>query len=86
MCCLVETFPHTHVSYEEFEETLEMSFLYAKSVTLGLPHWQTTKEVMAKNRRIGSSLSGVAQFIGDRGLGEFTRWCDNGYKFLQKYD
>jgi hypothetical protein len=39
MCCLVETFPENHRNYEEFEETLKMSFLYAKSVTLGLPHW-----------------------------------------------
>jgi hypothetical protein len=59
-----------------------MSFLYAKTVTLGLPHWGSSIEVMARNRRIGTSLSGVAQFIGSRGIGELTRWCDKGYKYL----
>jgi ribonucleoside-triphosphate reductase len=86
MCCLVETFPNAHSSYEDFQETLEMSFLYAKSVTLGLPHWDASQEVMARNRRIGCSLSGVAQFIGDKGLGDLTKWCDKGYNFLRDYD
>jgi hypothetical protein len=60
MCCLVETFPNNHSSFKEFEETLEMAILYAKSVTLGLPHWDATAEVMARNRRIGCSMSGIA--------------------------
>ena len=37
MCCLVETFPDNHETIEEFKETLELAFLYAKTVTLGLP-------------------------------------------------
>lgn len=60
MCCLVETFPMNHHSYEEYEETLQMAFLYAKLVTLGLPHWPDSAEVMARNRRIGCSISGIA--------------------------
>lgn len=60
MCCLVETFPNNHSSYEEFEETLSLALLYAKVVTLGLPHWEETAEVMARNRRIGCSMSGIA--------------------------
>ena len=60
MCCLVEVFPLNHSSYEDFEETLQTAFLYAKTVTLGLPHWKRSSEVMARNRRIGCSLSGIA--------------------------
>lgn len=37
MCCLVETFPHNHNNIDEFNDTLESAFLYAKTVTLGLP-------------------------------------------------
>jgi len=37
-----------------------MAFLYAKLVTLGLPHWKDSIEVMARNRRIGCSISGIA--------------------------
>ena len=53
MCTLVETFPHHHTNYKDFEDTLELAFLYAKTVTLGLSHWNETNEVMARNRRIG---------------------------------
>jgi hypothetical protein len=37
MCCLVETFPNNHKVLAEYKDTLELAFLYAKSVTLGLP-------------------------------------------------
>ena len=30
MCCLAETFPHHHNSFEEFRSTLQFAFLYAK--------------------------------------------------------
>ena len=40
MCCLVETFPNNHNTFEEYRDTLESAFLYAKIVTLGLPHWK----------------------------------------------
>jgi hypothetical protein len=75
-----------HATYEEYQDTLEMAFLYAKLVTLGLPHWKDSIEVMARNRRIGCSISGIAQFLSARGVHELIRWCDTGYKFLQKYD
>ena len=83
MCCLVETFPCNHSSYAEFEETLEMAHLYAKIVTLGLPHFSESADVMARNRRIGCSMSGIAQFLAKYGLHELQSWCDNGYSFLR---
>eukprot|EP00347_Sterkiella_histriomuscorum_P018213 403346360 len=86
MCCLVETFPFNHSSYEEFQDTLKYAFLYGKAVTLGLPHWPETTEVMARNRRIGCSMSGIAQFVGAHGIDNFVKWCDQGYEFLRKYD
>lgn len=86
MCCLVETFPDRHQSYKDFEETLEMAFQYAKIVTLGLPHIPETAEVMGKNRRIGTSMSGIAQFIASKGVKQLIDWSDNGYKFIKKYD
>lgn len=38
MCCLVETFPANHETLEEYLDTLESAFLYAKTVTLGEIH------------------------------------------------
>lgn len=86
MCTLVETFPNHHDSYRDFEDTLELAFLYAKTVTLGLTHWPESNRVMSRNRRIGCSMSGVAQFVSDKGLHTLKNWCDTGYKFLRKYD
>lgn len=63
LCCLVETFPNRHQSVADFEKTLEAAFLYAKTVTLGETHWAASNRVMLRNRRIGCSISGVAQFI-----------------------
>lgn len=60
MCCLVETFPENHSSISEYIDTLESAYLYAKTVTLGMSHWQETTQVMHRNRRIGTSMSGIA--------------------------
>ncbi|KAG6623954.1 ribonucleoside-triphosphate reductase, adenosylcobalamin-dependent [Phytophthora cinnamomi] len=73
MCCLVETFPYNHDSMEDFLETLKYAYMYAKTVTLGQTQWPRTNEVMQRNRRIGCSMSGIAQFISNRGLNEFQR-------------
>jgi ribonucleotide reductase alpha subunit len=41
---------------------------------------------MLRNRRIGCSVSGIAQFITHRGQGELRNWLESGYDALQKYD
>ncbi len=69
----VETFPDKHESVEDFLETLKYAFLYAKTVTLGPTHWPKTNAVMLRNRRIGCSMSGLAQVIRHN-LGAGRRW------------
>ncbi len=86
MCCLVETFPYAHSSYEEFEETLRCAFMYAKTVTLGLSHWQETNDVISRNRRIGCSMSGIAQFLGRYDLHTLKEWAKKGYDYIQTCD
>jgi len=86
LCCLVETFPSNHDSLEDYQRTLKYAYLYAKSVTLGRTHWSDTNRVMLRNRRIGCSVSGVAQFITNRGLNEFRDWLEGGYDTIQEWD
>jgi len=86
LCCLVETFPSNHDSLEDYQRTLKYAYLYAKSVTLGRTHWSDTNRVMLRNRRIGCSVSGVAQFVTNRGLDEFKNWLENGYDTIQEWD
>ncbi|KAA0158442.1 hypothetical protein FNF31_02048 [Cafeteria roenbergensis] len=86
LCCLVETFPDNHESLEDFKRTLKFAYLYAKTVTLGRTHWPLTNRVLLRNRRIGCSMSGIAQFVAKRGLEELRQWCDHGYQAIQDYD
>jgi ribonucleoside-triphosphate reductase len=86
LCCLVETFPNNHDSIEDYQRTLKYAYLYAKTVTLGRTHWAETNRVMLRNRRIGCSVSGVAQFITNRGLDEFRNWLEKGYDTIQEWD
>ncbi|MEK6879994.1 MAG: fused protease/ribonucleoside-triphosphate reductase, partial [Nanoarchaeota archaeon] len=86
VCCLVETFPNNHESLEDFITTLKYAYLYAKTVTLGKTHWPETNRVMLRNRRIGCSISGIAQFITNRGINKLREWCEEGYSSIEKYD
>ena len=86
LCCLVETFPSNHDSLDDYLTTLKYAYLYAKTVTLGKTHWPETNRVMLRNRRIGCSVSGIAQFITHRGQGELRNWLEEGYDKLQEYD
>lgn len=86
VCNLVETFPFNHDSLEDYLITLKYAYLYAKTVTLGQTHWAETNRVMLRNRRIGCSMSGIAQFVASRGLHELKKWCEEGYKNIEYYD
>jgi len=86
MCCLSETFPNHHENLTEFLETLKYAFLYAKIVTLGLTHWQETNSVMTRNRRIGLSMTGIAQFLNKFNLNTLKIWSQSGYNFVKEYD
>ena len=57
-----------------------------KSVTLGKTHWSDTNRVMLRNRRIGCSVSGVVQFITNRGIDELKNWLEEGYDTIQEWD
>jgi len=86
LCCLVETFPSRHESYEEYQKTLKYSYLYAKTVTLIPTHSEKTNAVMLRNRRIGESQSGIIEAFVKHGRQEMLEWCDNGYKYLRHLD
>ncbi|KAK8815385.1 hypothetical protein WA158_003597 [Blastocystis sp. Blastoise] len=86
LCCLVETFPARHTSLQEYLRTLKFAYLYAKTVTLRMTHWPETNRVMLRNRRIGCSVSGVAQFLAKHSLDELKVWLDEGYHTIQHWD
>jgi len=86
-CCnICEVFPDNHTDLADFKRTLKFAYLYAKTVTLGKTPWTGTNRIMLRNRRIGCSLSGIAQFISHRSLSELIKWCQEGYDQIQYYD
>ena len=85
-CTLVETYLGRHDSLEDFKRTLKFAYLYAKTVTLLPTHWEETNAIMQRNRRIGTSMSGVANFADNKGLPMLRSWMDAGYETIKNYD
>jgi adenosylcobalamin-dependent ribonucleoside-triphosphate reductase len=86
MCTLVETYLNRHDSLEDFKRTLKFAYLYAKTVTLLPTHWEETNAIMQRNRRIGTSISGVANFADNKGHHTLRQWMDEGYQIVKGYD
>jgi adenosylcobalamin-dependent ribonucleoside-triphosphate reductase len=85
-CTLVETYINRHESLSDFQRTLKFAYLYAKTVTLIPTHWEKTNAIMQRNRRIGTSVSGLAGFADSRSLPLLRDWLDAGYAEVQKWD
>jgi len=85
-CTLVETYLNRHDSLEDYKRTLKFAYLYAKTVTLLPTHWEETNAIMQRNRRIGTSMSGVANFADRVGMPVLRDWMDEGYKTIKNYD
>lgn len=86
LCLLVETFPSRHENYEEYKETLKYAYLYAKTVSLIPTHREDTNAVIARNRRIGCSQSGITDAFAKHGRHNMIKWCDEGYSYLRQLD
>ncbi|NDB81634.1 MAG: fused protease/ribonucleoside-triphosphate reductase [Alphaproteobacteria bacterium] len=86
LCTLVEVHLNRHESKEDFLKTLKFAYLYGKTVTLMPTHWQQTNGIMQRNRRIGTSLTGIAAFADEHGLPVIREWMDEGYNTIRKYD
>ena len=86
LCTLVEVHLNRHESKEDFLRTLKFAYLYGKTVTLLPTHWPTTNGIMQRNRRIGTSLTGIASFADTKGLPAVREWMDEGYDKIRHYD
>ena len=86
LCNLVENFIPRCTSLEEFTEVLKYSYLYAKTVTLIPTHNEKTNAVMLRNRRIGSSLSGITRAKKKLGTAKLVEWMNTGYQRIRELD
>ncbi len=90
LCCLSECFPTRCLDPETnkfdaqiFMKALEFATFYATTVTLLPTHWTITNEVLAQHRRIGVSLSGIADWYHMISYTEMTRYLRDGYKVVR---
>jgi len=86
LCTLVEVHLNRHEDKADFLRTLKFAYLYGKTVTLLSTHWQKTNAIMQRNRRIGTSLTGIASFADSKGLPALSEWMDEGYNKIRHYD
>ena len=85
-CVLVETFVNNCEDREDFIKTLKVAYLYGKTVTLLPTKWEKTNTVMQRNRRIGLSASGVADFTDHYGMSHLRDMLDDGFNYVIKTD
>lgn len=86
MCTLVETYPTRHESADDYMKTLKVAYLYAKSVTLLPTVFERTNAVMARNRRIGLSQTGISSYVEEHGIAQWRELCDQGYNEVDRLD
>jgi ribonucleoside-triphosphate reductase (thioredoxin) len=86
MCTLVDIHLSKITDEAELKRVLKYAYLYAKTVTLlptGIPR---TNAIMQRNRRIGISMSGIANFSDNNGRSVLRSWMDSGYNIVKDYD
>jgi hypothetical protein len=86
LCNLVEIHLNNIDDAEDLQRTLKFAYLYAKSITLLPTHWPETNAVIQRNRRIGTSMTGISQFSDIHGLTTLREWFNEGYDYVQILD
>lgn len=91
LCNLAETFPPRCANKERFFQALRFATFYSSTVSLLPTHRPETNAVVAKNRRIGISISGIAQWVsgevpsewGDMNYTKATKFLRDGYGIVR---
>jgi len=83
LCNLAEVFAARCEDEEAFYEALKYAAFYASTVALLPTHRPETNAIVVRNRRIGVSLSGVADMLDEFGATELTRRLRRGYELVR---
>lgn len=84
VCCLVEVFPTRCKTDDEYYDALELAQIYAHTVSLLPTHSAETNAVVARNHRIGQSLSGIADWYEQMGAAHIVTLQRRGYKLVRE--
>ena len=80
LCNLAEVFPTRCRNEREIYEAMELATIYASTVALLPSHSWETNKVVERNRRIGVSISGIADWVDATNIAHLTRVLRNGYE------
>ena len=83
-CNLAEVFPIRCETFEEMMEATYLATIYTSTVSTLPTHWTYSNAVIARNRRIGVSLSGITEQIAKTSVSDFTKKCRALYKIVRK--
>ena len=84
LCNLVEIFPSKARNKKEFLNMCKLATIYATTVSLFPTHSVETNEVIARNRRIGISLSGITDWLDVWNATKIVRFMREGYSFIKE--
>lgn len=73
LCNLVELFPTRCADLSEVLKATRLATFYAQSVSLLQTHREESNEVISRNRRIGVSIAGAADWLDELGAAVMTR-------------
>lgn len=83
LCNLAEVFPSRCNNDEEIYQALEYATFYASTVALLATHRPETNAIISRNRRIGISISGIADIVDADGMDRLTRILQKGYRLVR---
>ena len=84
VCCLAEVFVNRCKTTEQFYEAIEFATAYASTVTLLPTDSMETNRIIEKNRRIGVSISAVAEWITKEHVSTVISKLRKGYKVARE--
>lgn len=90
LCNLAEVIPSRcrgadgKFSMEIFLQALYYATLCASTISLFMTHRERTNKVLRKNRRIGVSLTGIAELYTEIGFTELIKVLRSGYTFVRE--
>ncbi len=83
LCNLSEIFISKCIDKNEFLQMVDYATFYASTVNLLPTHIPVTNEIIARNRRVGVSISGVADAIEKFGISTVIEWLRAGYQLVR---
>jgi ribonucleoside-diphosphate reductase alpha chain len=88
LCNLAEVFPPRCVDAtgafdaQAYTDALGFATFYASTVSLLPTHWGVTNRVIARNHRIGVSLSGIADWYATMPFTQLVKYMQDGYRHV----